>query len=585
MFEECKTGYGLLSEYTRDGSDNNQCVEGCDLSSHKWYINMTNSQFKCLEDSVPCPNDYSQLIQDTKRCVPGEDNILINTTTDEIPYGVTEDIIGKYFDKNILAYYNEKYQRNLQYMTVTIYSIKTSINSQFPFDNVTIINFPEILNEEYIVAQVDSPNKTFFDVYTLEGEKVEIDMTQKITVERPLKDAEVLNRIKEYNISLDKDDEMYNDYCKNYSIAKNGTKVDVAIKDRREFYITAHTTLCGNGCEIIVLKGNATKCQCNLSSFYGNILLGDITQNVVFKKKIPKNNFKLLKCIEIAFKPNILKKNVGFYIQLFFLVIQIAIIICHVVLTHKKNPSPNNSDMQSVPNTSTSNRTDLKMDQKSTLNLNHRASDNRLQIYKQNTRNTIDINQTNTNTKSVLTTTSSTAVKEDPISLSELFLEKLKKIHPIYYCIIHPVTYNRYPLLSRLFLLLSYEMMFGSLFYSDKYISHTFREGYSFPYEVEIIIAASISSIVVSILLKVVIQHGNCIWYYIVIIIISFFSIYCNMVFCAVYQYNDTHLIYGLLFSIIFTIGVFPLLVSIICVGMHNISCMKKVDILICKYY
>ena len=587
--EECSTGYELLSEFTKESSDNNKCVEECDLTSHRWYINTSNGQFKCIEDSVGCPSDYSQYIEDAKRCIKdGTDNNTGSVSTEEIPYSVTENLIGKYLDKNIVAYYKEKYQRNLQYMTVSIYSIKDSVNSNFPFDNITIINFAEILNEdeEYIVAQVDTPNKTFFDVYSLDGKIIEIDMTRRVSVERQIKDIELSNTIKENNISLNKEDAMYNDYCVNYSIAKNGSKVDVAIKDRREFLQTAHTTLCGNGCEIISLdETNKTNCQCNLTIYHGNILLGDTTEGLIFDNTIAKSNFKLLKCIDIAFKPKIVKTNIGFYIQFAFLVIQVAIIICHVVLTHKKNITPNNSDMQSVPNTSTSNRTDLKMDQKSALNLNHRGSDNRLQIFKQNTRNTIDVNQVNTNTKSVLTTTSSTVAKEESLSLCEVFIDKVKKTHPIYYCIIHPVTYNRYPLLSRLFLLLSYEMMFNSLFYSDKYISHTFREKCSFPYEIEIIIAASISSIVVNILLKVVIHHGNCIAYYIVVIIISFFAVYCNMVFCAVYQYNDTHLIYGVLFSIVITFGIFPLLVSIICLGLYYISCMKKGELMICKYY
>ena len=152
-------------------------------------------------------------------------------------------------------------------------------------------------------------------------------------------------------------------------------------------------------------------------------------------------------------------------------------------------------------------------------------------------------------------------------------------MHPIYYCFID--TSIIYPLISRF--IFSSEFLFNTLYYSDKYISHTYHHGYIFSYEIGKCIGASCSTLVLVLLLRLLISENKRInkrmniIYYVKVILLSIFCLFCVSSFCSVYNHNQLYLIYVVLFSLLFSLGMFPLLLTILCLLCNlkykNISC------------
>ena len=135
---------------------------------------------------------------------------------------------------------------------------------------------------------------------------------------------------------------------------------------------------------------------------------------------------------------------------------------------------PKKVEIQTIPNISTTNDGISNDRPNNILNV---LSKNNLSNGKQNNVNNSEhikiygqINGMNTNTKT-----------SSYLSFKNTFCSSFKKIHPIYYCFIDPTLYsNRYPLISRFIFLFSSELLFNALYYSDKIISHTYHNGYSF---------------------------------------------------------------------------------------------------------
>ena len=197
--------------------------------------------------------------------------------------------------------------------------------------------------------------------------------------------------------------------------------------------------------------------------------------------------------------------------------------------------------------------------------------------------------------------------KDKNIDFQTFFINTFNLLHPIYLCFFNDnLIMIRYQLISRLVFLITSDFLFNSFYYSDRYISHTFNHGYSFGYEVDKAIASSVTSIVVNILLKLLIidlkvyndksksiqmrKIFNYI-YYTSIFILTIFSWSCVTAFCSVYQHNQVHLIYCVLFSLGFDIIIIPLLIIMIYIlfdcflRKYQSPCLPKLQTAIIKYY
>ena len=151
--------------------------------------------------------------------------------------------------------------------------------------------------------------------------------------------------------------------------------------------------------------------------------------------------------------------------------------------------------------------------------------------------------------------------QSNPISFCSLYLSQLKLLHPISSSFLKEKL--NHLLISCFISIITSDFLFNSWYYSDRYISHTYHHGYSFWYDVDKAIPASASTFVIFILLKMILKYK--VIYYIVAFVFHIFVWYCSSAFCSVYQHNQVHLIYSLLISLIFSFGIYPLLIALLC--------------------
>ena len=146
---------------------------------------------------------------------------------------------------------------------------------------------------------------------------------------------EVKNIFK-YNLS----DEYYNDECYVYT-SDNGT--DITLVDRKNEYINNNMSLCENECEYkgYNISTEKAECECKPKSIMS--LVSEILANKdILFENIPdiKNstNFKIIKCYKLVFSKEGLITNIGSYIILTMILINI---VCLFIFIFKGNKNLN----------------------------------------------------------------------------------------------------------------------------------------------------------------------------------------------------------------------------------------------------
>ena len=141
--------------------------------------------------------------------------------------------------------------------------------------------------------------------------------------------SNVQNEIFKHNISS----EYYNDICFSYT-TENGT--DIILNDRKNEFIDKNMSLCDSNCDLIEYNKeiNMSKCQCEVK--FKIPLINEIAidkQKLIKKFKDINNimNIKLLKCYKELFTSKGLKKNIGSYIILLIIFLNIICVILYII--------------------------------------------------------------------------------------------------------------------------------------------------------------------------------------------------------------------------------------------------------------
>ena len=122
-----------------------------------------------------------------------------------------------------------------------------------------------------------------------------------------------------YNI-FDEDDAFYNNICTKFT-TDNGT--DILLSDRKKdiFSQTLNISICQIGCELESYNSTSkkAKCNCEISTDSVSTITSLNVDNLFNKKSITENfystlansNFRVLKCVKLAFDPSNFSKNYG----------------------------------------------------------------------------------------------------------------------------------------------------------------------------------------------------------------------------------------------------------------------------------
>ena len=215
--------------------------------------------------------------------------------------------------------------------------------------NKTSINFWECeteLKKKYNILLNDS---LFIIKTVIKEEKINIPKIE-YEIYHPLYDTLNLELCKDKKVNitipvsifddLDKYDfnsDYYNDVCSR-TTSIYGT--DISLNDRKNNFINNNMFLCEEDCILIDYDyiNEKSKCSCNIKSYPSQI------ENIKFDKKKFFNKFKdiksmanlnLMKCYKNIFKTDIIKRNYGFFIISFIIIL---FFICLIAFFFKLSP-------------------------------------------------------------------------------------------------------------------------------------------------------------------------------------------------------------------------------------------------------
>jgi len=174
-------------------------------------------------------------------------------------------------------------------------------------------------------------NYEFYNIRTKEKLNLSLCYNSTVKVYLPANNVDE-NNLKKYN----KSSEFYNDICYTYS----ENDLDITNKDRKKDYNNKHLSLCEADCEYKGYDINTKKseCDCNYKLVLENI--SDMTQNK--EKLIDKFtdiksiiNLNIVKCYKELFTINGLKNNIGNYILLVMIILNLICLISFLVKGYK----------------------------------------------------------------------------------------------------------------------------------------------------------------------------------------------------------------------------------------------------------
>ena len=175
---------------------------------------------------------------------------------------------------------------------------------------------------EYEVYNSDTKEKLDLTICN----DIKIDISYSVSIDE--------NNLYKYNISSD----YYNDICYPYTTED---KTDIILNDRRNEFIENNMSLCENNCEFIEYDKETNKVECECSIKINFPLISEISIN---KDKLLKNfidlkktiNISIIKCYKLVFSKEGLINNIGSYIILFIIILNIILLIIFRIKGYKK---------------------------------------------------------------------------------------------------------------------------------------------------------------------------------------------------------------------------------------------------------
>ena len=324
--EDCINDTRYIYEY------NNICYEECPSNT---YIPINNSLLytnnKCIE-KFNISNFFEKISSITDNLVNFENNSLILNE-------IKNKLLDENFDSLLEFIDREKKDIFIQEDNLVIQLTSSNNQNNNEYDNISTIHLGEceyFLKQNYELNNTQSLLIFKVDIFeegllipTIEYEvynpknKEQLNLTfckdAKINISIPVKINE--DNLFKYNLSS----EYYNDICYIYKTEK-GT--DIILGDRRNEYYSNNMSLCENQCSYEGYNSNNKKvlCKCKVKlnlSFMSNI---KINQNKLLNNFIDfKNslNLGIMKCYSTLFTRNGLIHNIGSYIILSIIIINI----------------------------------------------------------------------------------------------------------------------------------------------------------------------------------------------------------------------------------------------------------------------
>ncbi len=218
--------------------------------------------------------------------------------------------------------------------TIQIYDSQNNLNKKISKTIELGENCENIIRKENFLSKEDKiiiliidnnkENEFSYEVYNEKGEKLDISSCNKITLINPI-DESILDLSKIKNIQklgydvFDEESPIYNDKC--ISLSVNGN--DMIIEDRKDD-VYNFINPCLKDCNYRNFDeiNNLIYCICKLK-FENSNINDDINKENLLISTYKKINLRPISCYKLLSKFENLKKNYGFYIFNFFILIHI----------------------------------------------------------------------------------------------------------------------------------------------------------------------------------------------------------------------------------------------------------------------
>ena len=320
---------------------NDMCYNSCPKGTH----NLDNNNYICEKCSPitffnkSCKININELYEKSEIIKEIRDQLmydtidspfytlLFNTINEEKQDLIIEEDSMVY---QITSSYNQKNNEYYNYSVILLGDCENKLRQYYNInDNRTLIVF----KLEYFEEGSLLPIVEYEIYYPYKNEKLDLSICENIPIDIviPVKINE--NEIYKYNLSSD----YYNDICFPYTTEK-GT--DIILNDRKNEYHKQNLALCEDNCIFVNYNKNTKKaiCQCKAKSTFKSILdfsfdKDKLLDNIINIKN--KMNIYVVKCYKLLFSKEGLINNIGSYILLTIIFLNIPMVFIFLFKEYK----------------------------------------------------------------------------------------------------------------------------------------------------------------------------------------------------------------------------------------------------------
>ena len=305
-----------------------ECVDFCDIN----YMKNDLCKLK-YEFDADIENDNNKEEKNENKEIKAQDKFLEN-----IEKGFTSD---NYDTTNLDKGEDDIIENNK--ITITLTTTDNQKNNKN--SNVTIINLGDceiLLRKEYNLSKNETLYIKKIDIKQegMKIPKVEYEVYCKLNKSNLVKlnlticknvkiDLYVPIIINENIDKLNSSSGYYNDICYT-TTSESGT--DIPLKDRKKEFINKNKTVCQDNCDFADYDYNINKaiCKCDVKESLSSFANMIIDKEKLFKSFTDINNIaniNLLICYKVLFNSKGISSNIGFYVNIFIIILHIICII------------------------------------------------------------------------------------------------------------------------------------------------------------------------------------------------------------------------------------------------------------------
>ena len=353
---QCSDNCENIQNSRREKIGGNQCVQNC--TANECIFCKTNLAFYILNNNCvfQCPNGYSS----------NSNNICIKDIIDEKGCSITIDnarhstyianlalYSGEWIEKYIYSY-NTKLEKNVNIyiasnMTFQLFKddncqYESSFANEISYINLTEcknslmkknkLKSNEILFIKYDINSTSIINQIYYNAYNaITGELLNISICHSKEISYSFDINNNVSKKAQYykdNFGIDifnSSDPFFNDICYKFT---DENKNDVILAHRRE-YIFENTSLCEKGCEYNGINFTSARLNCicpeNFPSLNEIEILSDTVGTGNWTNELKEGNIECLKCFNLIFSLENLKKNAGLISMSLLLILQVPSVI------------------------------------------------------------------------------------------------------------------------------------------------------------------------------------------------------------------------------------------------------------------